>query len=159
MNNNLSNMHRSGFVRGYVPVGITRDAQEALHQFRLNRLRVDLRIERALITAAAELAMKDASLRSQLQESAAEMVNSKPDSNHSTASVLIRKEVKRDVRTTAQAWGFQGADQDVNTAMVSTALSVVLKAEALHKQWIEMVSEAVKWEVANGYQSSPSLAQ
>lgn len=141
----------SGFVPGYVPVSISKDVQERLRAFRRTSLPVDLRIERAMVTAATELCFRDEVMRQELQRVTAQQVTGGRASDV-TASVLIRKEVKRDVRTTAQAWGIEGADDQVNEAMVSAAVSLVLMAERLHGKWVELVADVVSWEIKKGFQ-------
>lgn len=141
----------SGFVPGYVPISINKDVQERLRAFRRTSLPVDLRIERAMVTAATELCFRDGAMRTELQRMTASQVTAGRAADV-TASVLIRKEVKRDVRTTAMAWGIAGADDDVNEAMVSAAVSLVLMAEQVHAKWIELVAEVVSWEIKKGFQ-------
>jgi hypothetical protein len=150
------------YVPGYVPVGLDKGVRDQLHQFRQRFLNVDLRIERAMVSTAAEICMQAPDLLRKLHTDAELHLRYAPGpdekaqgSQHAqTDSVLIKRWVKREVRTTAAAWGFDGADETINRVMVSAALRLVLAAEELHEKWVGLVADTVRWEVRQGFQTS-----
>lgn len=150
MNGNGLHSTHAGFVPGYVPISISKSVQEQLRAFRREKLPVDLRIERAMVTAATELCFQDRGMLNELQRRAESLIEER--GSEPTASVLIRREVKRDLRTTAQAWGIHGADDKVNEALVSAAVSLALTDESSHAKWVELVADAVAWEVRKGFE-------
>lgn len=148
------------YVHGYVPVGVDKGVRDQLHEFRRRFLHVDLRIERAMVSTAAEICMQGPDLLKKLHAEAELHLRytPKPDEEPAagqhvqTDSVLIKRWVKREVRTTAAAWGFEGADETINRVMVSAALRLVLAAEELHEKWVGLVADTVRWEVQRGFQ-------
>lgn len=150
--------HHTNYVPGYVPVGLDKGVIAELRDFRRKSLPVDLRVERAMVSAAAELCLQGPDLRQQLLAStgeelrrAGERSDDQGAQREATSSVLIRKSVKRDVRCMAAAWGLQGADDTINSAMVSAALRLVLAAEHLHERWVSLIADTVGWEVRKGF--------
>jgi hypothetical protein len=152
------------YVPGYVPVGLDKGVRDQLNEFRKRFLHVDLRIERAMVSTAAEICMQGPELLRQLHADAELHLRytDKPyevaphSQNAHTDSVLIKRWVKREIRTTAAAWGFEGADETINRVMVSAALRLVLAAEDLHEKWVGLVADTVRWEVRQGFQPERS---
>lgn len=149
---------RGTYVPGYVPVTIDRDVKERLVHFRQTNLPVDLRIERAMISAATDLCLDSPDLQSRLQgeaEAACRQCDSGADQHRAgEAPVLIQRSVKTRLRMAAATWGLEGADNRINEAMVSAAVSIVLAAEHLHEAWVRMTAVVVGWEVEEGFKSS-----
>ena len=151
---------RGSYVQGYVPVGVDKGVRTELHEFRRRFLDVDLRIERAMVSTAAEICMQGPELLKKLRTEAELHLRYAPKPDEQplagqevrTDSVLIKRWVKREVRTTAAAWGFEGADETINRVMVSAALRLVLAAEELHEKWVGLVADTVRWEVQRGFQ-------
>jgi len=142
-------------------VGLDKGVRDQLHEFRKRFLQVDLRIERAMVSTAAEIVMQGPELLKQLHVEAELHLRYAPkpdeasnaDQHAKSDSVLIKRWVKREVRTTAAAWGFEGADETINRVMVSAALRLVLAAEELHEKWVGLVADTVRWEVRQGFHS------
>lgn len=148
------------YVPGYVPVAIDRSVVGTLRQFRKDRLQVDLRIERAMVSAATEICLDDEAMRARLKQSTQEVLNSVDEpalramtDRDNTAPVLIRRSVKRDLRDAAGAWQLGVADETINNVMVSAAISLVLATERLHQRWVQLIASTVATEVHEGFQS------
>ncbi len=147
------------YVPGYVPVAINRDVVDTLRQFRRDRLNVDLRIERAMVSAGVEMCIDDQGMREMLKMSTqsvlrstdAPMLRAMTDRQHN-APVLIRRSVKKSLRDLAGAWNLGVADETINNLMVSAAINLVLATEQLHSKWVQLIAKTVADEVHEGFQ-------
>lgn len=152
---------QTGYVPGYVPIGLAREIREEMSEFRRANLPVDLRIERAMVTSAVEVCLNGGELREQLRTSTtnliqtvgAEAIEAATAPSH-TNSVLIRRSVKLDIRNVAEAWGLRGADDAINSVLVSAAVAIVLGAEHFHAAWVKLIASNVGQEVQEGYEKT-----
>jgi len=152
------------YVPGYVPVAIDREVVNRLRVFRREKLNVDLRIERAMVSSATEICLADEEMREQLKssthgvlrETTAETLE-EMTSRRNTAPVLIRRNVKRELRSAAGLWNLSGADETINNVMVSAAISLILMTERLHEKWIQLTANTVGTEVQEGFQRGKNI--
>lgn len=152
---------QAGYVPGYVPIGLAREIREEMSEFRRTNLPVDLRIERAMVTAATQLCLNGGELQDRLRTSTttliesagAEEIEAATAPTH-TNSVLIRRSVKADIRSVAEAWGLRGADDAINSVLVSAAVALVLGAEHFHAAWVKLIASNVGQEVQEGYEQT-----
>lgn len=148
-----------GYVPGYVPVAINREVVDTLRQFRRDMLKVDLRIERAMVSGAVEMCIGDQGMRDQLKQSTEHVLQSTNGQTlramtgrEHNAPVLIRRSVKKDLRDLAGVWNLGVADETINNLMVSAAISLVLATERLHSKWVQLIANTVANEVHEGFQ-------
>lgn len=150
----------SKYVHGYTSTGMQRTVLDALREFRQVSLPVDLRIERALISAAVALCLADQPLRSALLDrltAQMRLAHSGPKDRSATASVLIKRTVKQSaLDMCGVAKGGQGqapsaAAEPLATLIVSNCVEMVMSDSRHHESWIEKTAEIVQWEIKAGY--------
>ena len=153
----------SKYVHGYTSTGMQRTVLDALREFRQVSLPVDLRIERALISAAVALCLADHSLRSALLDrltAQMRLAHSGPKDRSATqavASVLIKRTVKQSaldmcgVAKGGQGQASSAAAEPLATLIVSNCVEMVMSDSSHHESWIEKTAEIVQWEIKAGY--------
>jgi hypothetical protein len=151
-------------VIGYSAVLIDARCRDALGLFRTKNLPVDLRIERSMVSAALELMFERDDVRSEATRQARELIASEralPAAGLARAHasghvpghvpVLVRTGLKHRVRSL----GFESqiSDQiyEIERAVVTSTVGIVIAAQELHARWIELISSTVGWEVTNSY--------
>ncbi len=144
-----------GYLPGYAPVQVSEAAYEALLGFRKSRLRVDLRLERALVTACTEICLRANGLHNdwyQRSRALADSLQSGPSATQlRPAPVLIRSKTKGEAAGFAMAWQL-GADQRTALApLVSSAIHIATEDVSLHRELIECLGQLLVWEVKVGF--------
>ena len=94
------------FVLGYSTVLISQGSKELLNDFRLEKIPVDLRIERSMVSAAVEMTMADGELKESLLSEARERINFEESSGirmigkimPGYCAVLIKDGIKQQLR-------------------------------------------------------------
>lgn len=153
------------FVEGYVPVAIDREVRQCLVTFRELNLDVDLRIERALVSAAVCVALDSPDTTSTVRTSVLDILRSTNAQILEAAlcraclvPVLIRREAKARVRLEVAALGPLPIEQDAAVNLVTTtALSLMLSTSSMHSTWIDAVAQTVGLEVHEGYAKRRAL--
>jgi hypothetical protein len=153
----------SKYVHGYTSTGMQRTVLDALREFRQVSLPVDLRIERALISAAVALCLADQSMRSALMDRLAEQMRLSRSSalersaQKPVASVLIKRTVKQSaldmcgVAKGGHGQASSAAAEPLATLIVSNCVEMVMSDSRHHESWIEKTAEIVQWEIKAGY--------
>lgn len=144
-------------VEGYSPILLACDIRTRLADFRKLAVPCDLRIERALVSAAIELGLEQGatdSLLSRIREFIAhDPGDGIANGQHMPGfgSVLMRYTVKGQLRKFGMQLGiFSGvpqAERILGSIFVENVLSVVAK----HPAWVERAADFVRAEVTEAY--------
>jgi hypothetical protein len=144
-----------GYLPGYAPVQVSVAAYEALMDFRNSRLRVDLRVERALVTACTEICLRATGLHNDWYKHSralADSLQSEPTGNPMRpAPVLIRSKTKGEAAGFAMAWQLAADQRAALAPLVSSAIHIATKDGSLHRELIECLGQLLVWEVKAGF--------
>lgn len=153
----------SKYVHGYASTGMLRTVLAALRDFRQSSLPVDLRIERALISAAVALCLADQTLKLALLDRMTQQIQLSNSSAHArsatqdVANVLIKRTVKQSalelcgVTTSSPSQAASASAEPLATLIVSCCVEMVMADSRQHETWIEKTAEIVQWEIRAGY--------
>jgi hypothetical protein len=152
-----------GKLPGYSFLLITRAAQDAIATFRREHMRVDLRLERALISGCTELCIRRRELHDGWYRRASALCESVASGSEQErtrpAPVLIRTLTKREVTAFASAWQLDATPREANGllnvgVLVSSAVHQTLETPALHVELIDIVGHIVAFEVRSGFSAA-----
>jgi hypothetical protein len=153
---------RGHFVLGYSPVLISTGAKQMLNDFRENKIPVDLRIERSMVSAAIELTMTDGELKEELvrqskvllQEEHRNVRRVKGEMIPGYGPVLIKDGIKQQLRYFGTRHGISTDMYELERILASVAIAILLRTERLHDKWVELIQSMVGWEVGHAYRSA-----
>lgn len=144
-----------GYLPGYAPVQVSEAAYDTLLRFRKSRLRVDLRLERALVTACTEVCLRTTVLHDDWYQRSRALA----DSLHSgqsgpqmrPAPVLIRSRTKGEAAGFAMAWQLAADQRAALAPLVSSAIHIATEDVSMHRDLIECLGLLLVWEVKAGF--------
>ena len=161
MNADISTQLPTRYVHGYASTGMLRTTLATLRDFRQIALPVDLRIERALISAAIEFCLETPQLAIAIQDRIAQHF---APSNRTArarmgpedvATVLIKRSTKLAVMellgTPANRSAQNHALDPLSTLFVSHGVELVMSDARHHQKWIDKTAEIVQWEIKSGF--------
>jgi hypothetical protein len=161
MNADTSTPLPTRYVHGYASTGLLRPTLAALRDFRQIALPVDLRIERALISAAIELCLETPQLAVTIQDRIAQHFAPANRSARArigqddVASVLIKRTLKLAVMellgTPANRSAQNHSQDPLSTLFVSNGVDLVMADAQYHQSWIDKTAEIVQWEIKSGF--------
>lgn len=148
------------FIPGYAPVLITTQARRRLYEFRERSFPVDLRIERAMVSAAVAVVLDAEALRERLDDAVSKAVTAELEcpppyrqgkiADHQP--VLLRETLKARVRLyMRRAAGLSTDHLQLERLCITHAVNLVVDDDTVHEQWVQEISTTVSWEVTNTY--------
>jgi hypothetical protein len=153
----------SNYVHGYAATRMLKSVQQGLIAFRKASLPVDLRIDRALISAAVDLCLATPALTEMLQDRVAAHLQAEglphgatPRADDTTSVlVLIKRSVKQTMWPMCVAVGATSgttaAESHVPILLVSYSVDLLMRTPEYHEAWVNKTAEIVQWEVKAGF--------